>query len=59
MNVEIIKTARLILELNEEEANWLHAVMQNPLWDETPESEDPQDAIMRKKFFDATSIKLE
>lgn len=59
MNVEIIKTTRIILELNEEEASWLHAVMQNPLLGETPDSEDPQQAKMRKKFFDATSIKLD
>lgn len=59
MNVKIIKTTRLILELNEEEANWLHGVMQNPLWGETPGSEDHYHAKMRKKFLDATSIKLD
>jgi hypothetical protein len=59
MNVEIVKTIKLVLELDEQEAQWLHVVMRNPLWGETLNSEAPQQTKMRKKFFDATSIKLE
>ena len=55
MNVEIIKTTRLILELTEEEAQWLHSLMQ----EEATSGTDLYSRKMAKKFFDATSIKLE
>ena len=41
------------LLLDTEETHWLHGIVQNPLCD--PAHEDPVDALMRKKFFEATS----
>lgn len=42
------------LTLSEEEANWLHQAMQNPLWEHDPSKEDPKDKQMRESFFHAT-----
>lgn len=40
------------MDLGSEEAQWLHNLVQNPVGC-TPESESPQDAAIRKKFFTA------
>ncbi len=45
------------LVLSQEEAAWLHAVMQNPIQPADPhlaDSEPPHDADMRRKFWEAT-----
>ena len=42
-----------ILDLNEEEACWLRATMQNPLFNQNPDEEDQHDKEMRMKFFSA------
>lgn len=42
-----------VLELNEEEATWLRAIMQNPLFDVGVDQEEDGDREMRRKFFDA------
>lgn len=45
------------LVLNEEEAKWLSAQMQNPLHGQAPTEESAAaDARMRKAFFDATTL---
>lgn len=43
------------LELTQDEANWLNSVMQNPLFNQTPDEESLGDSEMRLKFFTATS----
>lgn len=35
---------------------WLHNLMQNPLYNQTPELEDSLDKEMRMKFWQATEI---
>lgn len=44
----------LLLELPQEMYDWLHAVMQNPLHGESPDSEDPQSSLFRRELFEAT-----
>lgn len=46
------KTIQVTLELTEEETQWLHDLMQNPLF----EDESEYDADMRAKFFQATKL---
>ena len=41
------------LILNEDEAKWLKGLMQNPIFDETPEEEPKEEAKMRKSIWDA------
>lgn len=41
----------VVLTLDEEEAEWLRAVVQNPII----EMESRTDAVMRQKFFEALS----
>ena len=41
------------LTLNSEEASWLKFIMQNPLFDKSPEKEDTRDKEMRKVFWKA------
>lgn len=50
---------RTVLTLDESERIWLKGVMQNPLFDETPEKEDPYDKQMREEFFKATDSDLD
>ena len=50
IETEIKKYTKVILTLDKEEAEWLHAFMQNPLSKE----ETMNDVEMRKKFFHAT-----
>jgi hypothetical protein len=42
---------KITLELDENEANWLKNITQNPLF----EKEEVIDSIMRRKFFEALS----
>ena len=52
--MKVITTKKYILELTEQEANWIKALVQNPIWGDT-ENEDPQDKIIRKSIWDALS----
>lgn len=53
--MKIESTTTVTLVLDEDERQWLHATMQNPLHGEVnPEAELISDYEMRKKFFDAT-----
>ena len=45
---------KIVLCLSEEEALWLHDIMQNPLHGQQPSDEDPYDRDMREQFFAAT-----
>ncbi len=56
MQVKVHKTFQVTLELTEEETEWLHAVMQNPLDGKDPRNEDPFNAQMRNRFFTATGV---
>ena len=51
MESEVETTQVTKLTLDKEEAVWLKALVQNPLC--APGSEDPQDNIMRQRFWDA------
>lgn len=60
-SVQVEKT--YILELTEEEAKWLKALMQNPIPNQRnpegrPELEDEYDMDMRHRFWDALNLKL-
>lgn len=57
MNHSISQSIVVGLELTQDEANWLHSVMQNPLFNQTPDEESLGDREMRQKFFTATSIR--
>ena len=52
--MEVERAHSIVLKLDEEERQWLHSVMQNPLWGQHPFDEDPVDRHHRKVFFDAT-----
>ena len=39
------------LHLDQEEKHWLLSVMQNPLWNKTPEEEDNYQKACREKLF--------
>lgn len=52
MESKVSKKVTVTLVLSEEEAAWLHALVQNPLVD----GESEQDTEMRKKFFYATKV---
>lgn len=54
MRVNITTNIVVTLVLSPEEAQWLHDVMQNPINCDIYEMESPQDAEMRKKFWEAT-----
>ena len=53
MKVTTTKEITITLVLNEEEAQWLQGIMQNPLFGEYPDQEDPKNSDMRKRFWDA------
>ena len=52
----------ITLVLNETEAGWLNALMQNPInrghpeYTGRPSDEDPNDRVIREKFFFATRL---
>ena len=54
MNSKKITETKIVLELTQDEADWLHLVMQNPHFDCTPQNEQPQDKKFRKLFYEAT-----
>lgn len=57
MKVQKVRSeVKVVIELNEKEANWLHALMQNPFWDVLLDPEDLTDHKMRIDFFNATAI---
>jgi hypothetical protein len=52
MKVTVHKEITVTLHLTQDEAEWLHAAMQNQFIKE----ESPFDAQMRRQLFDATNI---
>lgn len=53
-STETITLKTITLVLDEEEAEWLHGNMQNPLHGLDAMEETSEDAMMRLKFFNAT-----
>lgn len=53
MKSEVVTMRVQTLILTDAEANWLKGTMQNPLWVDHPDQEQPFDKQMRKSFFDA------
>ncbi|MDD5220628.1 MAG: hypothetical protein PHV11_08685 [Candidatus Bipolaricaulis sp.] len=49
---------KIHLILTQEEALWLKAQLQNPLHNQSPSEETPQDAEMRGRFFEALKDSL-
>lgn len=56
MKSEIIETIVYKLELTQEEANWLKALVQNPVCD--PSQESKEDKEMRQNLFKALTKTL-
>ena len=56
MHLEVKIVKQTVLHLEDEEARWLKAVMQNPLGDA---GESLEDAEMRTKFFNALNTEVE
>ena len=54
MEVKTKTVKTITLELTEEERDWIHGVMQNPLHGLLPTEEGEQDAKMRRLFFENT-----
>jgi hypothetical protein len=54
MQVYLESKTIFTLTLESDEAEWLNQVMQNPLHGQSYATEDPRDAHMRAKFFNAT-----
>jgi hypothetical protein len=54
MRSNITTSIVVTLVLTPEEAAWLAGNMQNPLHGQTPSEESPEDAAMRRKFWEAT-----
>lgn len=57
MQVERSTEVKITLTLNKQEAEWLNAMMQNPLGTDSLELEDETNMKMRHAFFEATLIK--
>jgi hypothetical protein len=59
MNMERIveKTVKVTLIMNQEEAEWLHRQMQNPLHGQKVDLESEADTEMRAKFFHASNTR--
>ncbi len=53
MKSEVITVRVQTLVLSDAEANWLKGTMQNPLWVDHPDKEEPFDKTMRESFFNA------
>jgi hypothetical protein len=53
MKHRISSKITVLLELDEKEALWLRAVMQNPLHQSDLGQEPPEDREMRSRFFEA------
>jgi hypothetical protein len=54
MQVKTTATVQITLILSSEEAQWLHELMQNPLFGEHPGQEYQRNKAMRFAFFEAT-----
>lgn len=54
MQVNRTREVVITLVLTEEEAQWLHGTLQNPLNGVSLQNEDPLDNAMRRRFFEAT-----
>ncbi len=55
MKMQIKKEIRHTMVLNNNEAKWLKAMMQRPLYSETLENEDPKNKKMREAFLKGLS----
>ena len=53
MKANIETQVQTTLVLDEEEARWLKQIVQNPLWVDNPDHEEPADREMREKFWKA------
>ena len=53
MKANIETKVQTTLVLNEEEAWWLKVLVQNPLWVDHPDDENPTDRKMRETFWKA------
>jgi hypothetical protein len=51
IEVETIVKQTVVLEMSMEEALWLKHAMQNPLYCDDPDQEDPQDKTNRNELF--------
>jgi len=56
MEIKCEKTINYILVLDEFEARWLKALVQNPLYSNI--EEDPQNKEMRQNFWDALNKEM-
>ena len=56
MEVKKEEVISITLTLDGKEAAWLKAVMQNPLYDCTPDEEDGNDSEMRYKLWNALDV---
>lgn len=56
MEVEIKKSIKFKITLNEEETMWLKNIMQNPFSGQSLENEDKQDKSMRKLFWNKLDV---
>jgi hypothetical protein len=53
MEVSKVQEVTTTLVLNAEEAEWLKAIMQNPMFVRLPQDEDPRDRKLRAIFWTA------
>jgi hypothetical protein len=53
MESELYQTTHFKLILNEDEARWLKAMVQNPVYGVTPSEEPKEEKEMRSKFWSA------
>ena len=51
MNANLTHTPEIRLTLSVAEATWLKHIMQNPLHNQTPQTENPTDRIYRRELF--------
>ena len=53
MKANIETQVQTTLVLSEEEARWLKGLVQNPLWVDHPDDENPKDKKIREAFWNA------
>ena len=53
MKANIETQVQTTLVLNEEEARWLKGLVQNPLWVDHPDDENPTEKRIRESFWNA------
>jgi hypothetical protein len=56
MQLETVETRVFQLTLTQEEVNWLHNAMQNPIAGVHPHQEDDEERKMRLNFFGASFL---